>query len=216
MEKHMSTGHRGCTTECPYYNQLAGDRVRVETPESFLAKQKERQKPPPTTPIPNIQTPNDNQDHPEDHHTDLGEGQPPFHSTQGAYHQVQLLVAAHCKQLSSGLTDIFKTEVEREVKQRVSEVIVSEATTYCEQLRLKDEALRAAETRCKDLQEQLELSDQTCSQLQERVRQLEATEVELRNALNERVEVVRSFHQKSCSPLTYFPCSCRQELFHLH
>ena len=93
--------------------------------------------------------------------------------------------------------DIFRTEVEREVKQRVSEVIVSEATAYCEQLRSKDEALVAAETRCKNLQEQLELSDQVHCQLQERVRQLEAIEAELRTALNERLKTVRSFYQRT-------------------
>ena len=129
---------------------------------------------------------------------DLGEDQPPSWRARGThYHpQIRSLIATHCEQLSSGLTDIFRTEVEREVKQRVSEVIVSEATAYCEQLRLKDEALLAAETKCKDLQEQLELGNQTCCQLQERVRQLEATEAELRNALNGRLEVVRSFHPK--------------------
>ena len=88
--------------------------------------------------------------------------------------------------------DIFRTEVEIEVKQRVSEVIASEATAYHEQLRSKDEALLAAETRCKDLQEQLELSTQMRCQLQERLRQLEVAEAELRGTLK-GLEVVRSF-----------------------
>lgn len=142
--------------------------------------------------------PDVDQDHPDDHYMDLGKDQPPSWRAQGTrYHpQIRSLITTHCEQLSSGLMDIFRTEVEREVKHRVSEVIVSEATAYCEQFRLKDEALLAVETRCKGLQEQLELSDQTCCQLQERVRQLEATEAELRNALNERLEVVRSFHPR--------------------
>jgi hypothetical protein len=107
--------------------------------------------------------------------------------TQGTHQHPQLrsLVAKHCEQLSSELLDAFRTEVEREV----SEVIVSEATVFCEQLRSKEEALVAAETRCKGLQEQLELSNKTCHQLQERVSQLEATEAELRVALSERLEV---------------------------
>jgi len=120
--------------------------------------------------------------------------------TQGAYQhpQIRSLIAKHCEQLSSGLVDIFRTEVEREVKQRVSEVIVSEATACCEQLRSRDEAILAAETRCRDLQGQLELSDQMCRQLQERVGQLEATEAELRAALNEGLEFqVRSFQNPS-------------------
>ena len=133
-------------------------------------------------------------DHPQGHRL----GGERFHSqrTQRTYQhpQIRSLIAKHCEQLSSGLVDIFRTEVEREVKQRVSEVIVSEATACCEHLRSKDEALSAAETRCKELQEQLELTDQTCRQLQERVVQLEATEAELRTALNEALEVVRSFH----------------------
>jgi hypothetical protein len=110
--------------------------------------------------------------------------------------QIRSLVAKHCEQLSSRLVDVFRTEVEREVQQQVSEVIVSEATACCEQLRSKEEALIAAETRCKDLQEQLDFSNQICRQLQERVRQLEATaEAELRIASNEGLEVVRSFHR---------------------
>lgn len=119
--------------------------------------------------------------------------------TQGAYQQPQLrsLIAKHCEQLSSELVDAFRTEVEREVKKRVSEVIVSEATVFREKLRSKDEALLAAETSCKDLREQLELNNKTCSQLQERVRQLEAKEAELQVALNERlVEDVRSSHPR--------------------
>jgi len=137
--------------------------------------------------------PNLDRDHPQGHR--LG-GERLSQRTQRAYQhpQIRSLIAKHCEQLSSGLVDIFRTEVEREVKQRVSEVIVSEATACCEHLRLKDEALLAAETRCKDLQEQLELSHQTCRQFQERVRQLEATEAELRVAMNEGVEIVRSFH----------------------
>jgi len=103
--------------------------------------------------------------------------------------QIRSLIAKHCEQLSSGLVDIFRTEVEREVKQRVSEVIISEATACCEHLRSKDEAILAAETKCKELQEQLELSDQMCRQLQERVEQLEAIEAELRDALSEGLEV---------------------------
>lgn len=116
--------------------------------------------------------------------------------TQGTYQhpQIRSLIARHCDQLSSELVDIFRTEVEREVKRRVSEVIVSEATAFCEQLRSKNEALLAAETRCKELREQLELSNKTCCQLQERVRQLESTEAELKVALNEQLEVVRSPH----------------------
>jgi len=111
--------------------------------------------------------------------------------TQRTYQhpQIRSLIAKHCEQLSSGLVDIFRTEVEREVKQRVSEVIVSEATACCEHLRSKDEAILAAETKCKELQAQLELSYQTCRQLQERVEQLEAIEAELRDALNEGLEV---------------------------
>lgn len=106
--------------------------------------------------------------------------------TQGTYQhpQIRSLIAKHCEQLSSGLVDLFRTEVEREVKERVSEVIVSEATVFCEQLRSKDEAILAAETRCEDLREQLEISRQMCCQLQEKVRELEATEAELRTALN--------------------------------
>lgn len=111
----------------------------------------------------------------------------------GAYRHPQLrsLVAKHCNQLSSELVDVFRTEVEREVKKRVSEVIVSEATAVREQMKSKDEALLAAETRCKDLREQLELSGESCRQLHERIKQLETTEAELRVALNERVEDVR-------------------------
>jgi hypothetical protein len=105
--------------------------------------------------------------------------------------QLRSLIAKHCEQLSGELVDVFRTEVEREVKQRVSEVIVSEATVFCERLRSKDEALLEAETRCKDLQEQLELSNKTCSQLQQRVRQLETTEAELRVALDEHVSSSR-------------------------
>jgi hypothetical protein len=205
VERHISTRHRHCTPDCPYHNHLARDQVEVMTPESFLARLA-RRKPPsghgPAIPNPKTQTPDVDQDHPDDHHMDLGEDQPPSRRTQGTYHHPQMrsLIATHCEQLSSGLTDVFRTEVEREVKQRVSEVIVSEATAYCEQLRLKDEALLASETRCKDLQEQLELSNQTCCQLQERVGQLETTETELRNALNGRLGHVRSFHPKDYVP----------------
>jgi len=137
--------------------------------------------------------PNLDRDHPHGHR--LGGDRFLSQRTQRTYQhpQIRSLIAKHCEQLSSGLVDIFRTEVEREVKQRVSEVIVSEAAACCEHLRSKDEALLVAETRCKDLQEQLELSNQTCRQLQERVRQLEATEAELRIAVNEGLEVVRSF-----------------------
>lgn len=123
--------------------------------------------------------------------------------TQGTTHQhpqLRSLIAKHCEQLSSELVDAFRTEVEREVKQRVSEVIVSEATVFCEQLRSKDDALLAEENRCKDLREQLELSNKICGQLQERVKQLETTEAELRVALNERLEDVRL----SPSPRLFF------------
>lgn len=116
---------------------------------------------------------------------------------QGTYQhpQIRSLVARHCEQLSSGLVDVFRTEVEREVKQRVSEVIVSEATVVCEQLRLKEEALLAAEARCDDLQGQLELCNRMCSQLQDKIKKLEATEAELRTSLNRRLsEDVRSSH----------------------
>lgn len=114
--------------------------------------------------------------------------------TQGTYQhpQIRSLIAKHCQELSSGLVDIFRTEVEREVNQRVSGVITSEATAYHEHLRSRDEALSAAEARCSDLQEQLDLSNQMCHQLQERVKQLEATEAELRIALNEGLEIVGS------------------------
>lgn len=107
--------------------------------------------------------------------------------TKGTPHHPQLrsLIAKHCEQLSGELVDVFRTEVEREVKERVSEVIVSEATVFCERLRSKDEALLAAENRCRDLQEQLGLSNKTCGQLQERVRQLEIIEAELRTALED-------------------------------
>lgn len=199
LERHISMGvqHRGCTPECPYHNCLA---VEVVTPENFLERQAEHRKPSPgpTIPNPKIRTPDVDQDHLNDHHTDLGKDKPPSRRAWGTYHhpQIRSLIAAHGEQLSSGLTDIFKAEVEREVKQRVSEVIFSEATAYCEQLRLRDEALLAAENRCKDLQEQLGLSNQTCCQLQERVRQLEATEAELRNELNRRPEFVRSPHSR--------------------
>jgi len=134
------------------------------------------------------ETPDVDRDHPDDC---LGRDRFLSWRTQGTYQhpQIRSLVAKHCEQLSSGLVDVFRTEVEREVKQRVSEVIVSEATACCEQLRSKDEALLAAEARCRDLQEQLELSSQMCRQLQERVGQLEATEAELRIALNEGFEV---------------------------
>ena len=198
LERHISVGvrHRGCTPECPYHNCLT---VEVVTPENFLARQAEHRKlSPATIPNPKIRTPDVDQDHLNDHHTDLGKDQPPSRRARGTYHhpQIQSLIAAHGEQLSSGLTDVFRAEVEREVKQRVSEVIFSEATAYCEQLRLRDEALLAAETRCRDLQEQLGLSNQTCCQLQERVRQLEATEAELRNELNRRLGVVRSPHSR--------------------
>ena len=144
------------------------------------------------------ETPHVNRDHLDAHYLHLGGDLSPSRRTQGAYQhpQIRSLIAKHCEQLSSGLVDIFRTEVEREVKQRVSEVIVSEATAYCEQLRSKDDALVAAETRCKNLQEQLELSDQMHCQLQERVRQLEAIEAELRTALDERLKAVRSVYQR--------------------
>jgi len=136
--------------------------------------------------------PNLDRDHPHGHL--LGGERLLSQRTQRTYQhpQIRSLIAKHCEQLSSGLVDIFRTEVDREVKQRVSEVIVSEATAYCEQLKSTDEALLAAETRCKDLQEQLELSNQMCRQLQERVRQLEATEAELKVALDEQLEVQRA------------------------
>ncbi|KAF9782086.1 hypothetical protein BJ322DRAFT_1074243 [Thelephora terrestris] len=138
------------------------------------------------------QTADSNRDH-QDVQTLVGD-RFPSRKTQGIYQHppIRSLIARHCEQLSSGLVDIFRTEVEREVKQRVSEVIVSEASTLCEQLRSKEEALLAAETRCKDLREQLELSNEMCSQLQERVKRLEAAEAELRVALNEQLEVQRA------------------------
>lgn len=157
------------------------------------------------------EAPNLDRDYPHGHRL----GGERFHSQrmQRAYQhpQIRSLVAKHCEQLSSDLVDLFRTEVEREVKQRVSEVIVSEATARCEHLRSKDDALLAAETRCKELLEQLELSNQTCRQLQERVRQLEATEAELRNASNEGLEVVRSFHPSDHVFHSPVSCSsCRQ------
>jgi len=131
------------------------------------------------------EAPDADRDHPEGHN--LGGDRYLSRRTQGTY-QLRSLVARHCEQLSSELVDVFRTEAEREVKHRVSEFIVSEATVFCEQMRSKDEVLLAAETKCKDLQEQLELSNRTCRQLQERVRQLEATEAELKVALNQRFE----------------------------
>ena len=147
------------------------------------------------------ETPDVDRDHPDINH--LWGNRFLSRRAQGTYRhpQIRSLIAEHCEQLSSGLVDVFRTEVEREVKQRVSEVIVSEATAWGEQLRLKDEALLTAETRCKDLREQLELSNQMCCQLQEKVRHLEATEAELRTALNERLEVVSAFHS---SLILYF------------
>jgi len=138
------------------------------------------------------ETPDVDRDHPDGHHLDRDHSR----RAQGTYQhpQIRSLIAKHCEQLSSGLVDVFRTEVEREVKQRVSEVIVSEATACWDQLRSKDEALLAAETRFKDLQGQLELSNQMCRQLQGRIKQLETTETELRMALNERIEVVRASH----------------------
>ena len=136
-----------------------------------------------------------------------GGNRPPSLRVQKTYQhpQIRSAIAKHCEQLSSGLTDIFKTEVEREVKKRVSEVIFSEATAHYEQLRLKDEALLVAETRCKDLQEQLELSKKECCQLRERVGGLEATETELKNALNERLGAVRPFRLRFFFfPFTHF------------
>ena len=136
-----------------------------------------------------------------------GGNRPPSLRVQRTYQhpQIRSAIAKHCEQLSSGLADIFKTEVEREVKKRVSEVIFSEATASCEQLRSKDEALLVAETRCKDLQEQLELSKKMCCQLQERVGELEATEAELKNALNERFEAVRPFRLRVFFSFAHFP-----------
>ena len=157
------------------------------------------------SPDSDLKTPDVDRDRPHGHH-----GR--FHSQRSYQHpQIRSLIAKHCEQLSSGLVDVFRTEVEREVKQRVSEVIVSEATACCEQLRSKDEALLAAEARCEDLQEQLELSNQMCCQLQERVRQLEATEAELRIALNsEGLGAVRLFYSLgSCFPFTRFPLQQR-------
>lgn len=112
--------------------------------------------------------------------------------------------------------DIFRTEIEREVKQRVSEVIVSEATAYCEQLRSKDQALSALESKCSSLQEQLELNNQMRCQLEERVKKLEAIEADLRNALHERLEAVRSFHPRIIFSIHRFPYSCRQGSPHPH
>lgn len=133
--------------------------------------------------------------------------------TQGGHQHPQLrsLVAKHCEQLSSELVDVFRTEVEREVKNRVSEVIVSEATVLCERLRLKDEALLEAETRCKDLREQLELSNKTCGQLQERVRQLEDTEAELRVALSEQLEDVSSADRQNSVFHPFTPLFLQQQ-----
>lgn len=129
--------------------------------------------------------------------------------TQGTYQhpQIRSLIAKHCEQLSSGLVDLFRTEVEREVKERVSEVIASEATVFCEQLRSKDETILAAEARCEDLREQLETSKQMCCQLQERVRELESTEAELRTALNKGSLEVRSSHPQVTFPFTCSSCS---------
>lgn len=149
-------------------------------------------------------------DHPQGHHLARG-GRLLSQRTQGTYQhpQIRSLVAEHCQQLSSGLVDMFRTEVEREVKQRVSEVIVLEASACREELRSKDEALLAAETRCKDLKEQLELSEQMCRQLQERVRQAEATEAELRVILK-GLEAVRPLHSSHQSfPFTRFFRSSR-------
>jgi len=136
------------------------------------------------------ETPDVDRDHPHSHHP----GGDRFISqrTQGTYQrpQIRSLIAKHCEQLSSGLVDAFRTEVESEVKRRVSEVIVSEATARVECMESKDRDLLAAGARCQDLQQQLELSNRMCRQLQERVRQLEATEAELRIALDEaQVEV---------------------------
>lgn len=96
---------------------------------------------------------------------------------------IQSIVARHCEQLSSGLLDVFRTEIEEEVKERVSAAIVSKGYEYLEELRSEESARRAAETRCRELEKQLELSNQRCSQLLERIRQLEATEVEPGNAI---------------------------------
>lgn len=153
----------------------------------------------------------DRDDYPHDHR--LGVDRFLSQRTQGTYQhpQIRSLIAKHCEQLSSGLVDIFRSEVEREVKQRVSEVIVSEATACCEHLRSKDKALLAAETRCKDLQEQLDLSDRTRGLLEEKVKLLEATEAELRIALNEGLEVVRSFYLSWWFPFTHFSCSSSRQ-----
>lgn len=145
--------------------------------------------------------PGANQDH-QDVRSSIGDRFLPYR-TQGSYQhpKIRSLVAKHCEQLSSELADVFRADLEREVKQRVSEVIVSEATVFCEQLKSKDDALLAAETRCRGLREQLELSDQMCCKLQERVKQLEATEAELRVTLDKRLEDVRGFILKSCTYL---------------
>lgn len=118
---------------------------------------------------------------------------------------IQSLVVRHCEQLSSGLLDVFRTEIEEEVKERVSAAIVSKGYEYLEELRLEESARRAAETRCRELEKQLELSNQRCSQLLERIRQLEATEVEPGNT------IVRSFHPMTImASIHLIPCSCRQ------
>ena len=157
------------------------------------------------------ETPGVDRDHPVHGHRNNG-NQFTSRRIRGTHQhpQIRSLIAEHCDQLSSELADVFRTEVEREVRKRVSEVIVSEATALCEQLRSKDEALLAAETRCKGLQEQLELSDQMCHHLQERVTQLEATEAELRAALDRGLKAVRSFHPlRLCLSFTRFSRSSR-------
>lgn len=124
--------------------------------------------------------PGADRDHQDSQGHNLSGDRLPSWRTQYQHPRIRSLIAKHCEQLSSGLVDIFRTDVEKEVKQRVSEVIVSEATGFCEQLKSKDDALLAVETRCKDLQEQLELSDKACRQLQGRVKQLEVIEAELK------------------------------------
>lgn len=107
---------------------------------------------------------------------------PPSQTARGVTHlhpHIQSLIAKHCEQLSSGLLDVFRTEIEEEVKERVSAAIVSKGYEYLEELRLKESAKRAADTRCRELEKQLELSNQRCSRLLERVRQLELEAAEL-------------------------------------
>ena len=150
------------------------------------------------------------QDCPDGHHLS-----PPSQTARVTHlsPHIQSLIVKHCEQLSSGLLDVFRTEIEEEVKERVSAAIVSKGYEYLEELRLKESARRAAETRCRELEKQLELSNQRCSQLLERVRQLEleAAELEPGNV------IVRSFHPRIImASIHLIPCSGRQGPPHPH